>query len=370
MRGVAILAVMLFHFTDVDNPPHGWAGALFFLAHFGSHGVDLFFVLSGFLIGGLLLKEWKDFGRVDARRFLLRRILKLWPAFYALLIFHAALRRHPLQGFFWQNVFHIQNYAGTTLLQTRTLAIEEHYYLLLTVAIALFAALGASYRAVFVFSLAGSLVSLLARCVALGFYPDSFNPYWTHYRLDAPFLGVALAALLHCKPEAYRQLTARRWPLVAASVCGLGWLFWAPGGADAMYTIGLTIVALACCAFMVLMLEHSGRIRQWLPYRIIARLGIYAYGIFLWHSAIREPVAAMFQRLPENWAWMVVIPCQLLLACVVGFVTTRVVEWPFLRWRESKPYLADRTPLLPPTELVDQTRSLRLELAAANAGRD
>lgn len=374
VRGVAILAVMLFHFTDVDDPPHGWAGALFSFLHTGRYGVDLFFVLSGFLIGGLLLKEWKDTGRVNTKRFLLRRILKLWPAFYTLLIFHAVLRRHPFHSFFWQNAFHIQNYAGTSLFQTRTLAIEEHYYLLLTVAIALLAPRKASYRAVLVLCLAGSLISLLLRCGALYSDPDSFNPYWTQYRLDAPLLGVALAALFHDRPDVYRRLAARRWPLILACLGGLGWALWKPWESVAMSSIGFTIVALACCAFLVLLLEHSGRLRHWLPYRLIARLGIYAYGIFLWHSAIREPVSNAFPRLAsnrtENWAWMVIVPCQLVLACLIGMVTTRIVEWPFLRWRESTPYLADRAPLLPPTELGDQTEHVNLGLAGANIDRD
>lgn len=349
---------MLFHFTDVDSPPAGWAGLVFFGTHQGRHGVDLFFVLSGFLVGGLLLKEWKDTGGVDARRFLLRRIFNIWPPLYVLLLFHTVVRRHPLHEFLWQNLLHIQNFFGTTLPQTRSLAIEEHFYLLLTVGVALLAArttfAGSAARAVFTVCLCGCLISLLARCVTVWFYPDTINPYWTQNRLDAPFLGVALAALFHLRPAVYRRVAARRSPLLLACFGGLALLFWKPWESDLMMSVGLTVFALACCAFLVLMLEHSGRMTHWLPYRLVARIGVYAYGIFLWHSAVRQPVLSMFRWVPESWRWMVTLPIQLALACVVGFAATRVVEWPMLRWRESKPYLADHSRLLPETELGDE----------------
>src|ERR1700712_3376898 len=83
IRGIAILSVLDFHsqhgilfypFTRL-----GWQ-------HFGWIGVDIFFVLSGFLVGGLLVKEWKLRGCIDSRQFLIRRIFKIWPQYYVYLL--------------------------------------------------------------------------------------------------------------------------------------------------------------------------------------------------------------------------------------------------------------------------------------------
>ncbi|MGA2230896.1 MAG: acyltransferase family protein, partial [Tepidisphaeraceae bacterium] len=86
LRGVAILLVMGRHFA-VSPTQAGWlsfpAGVWYV---FGWTGVDLFFVLSGFLVGGLLLGELRKYGRLDVFRFIIRRIFKIWPAYYVLVL--------------------------------------------------------------------------------------------------------------------------------------------------------------------------------------------------------------------------------------------------------------------------------------------
>src|ERR1700733_8694882 len=83
VRGVAILLVLVFHYrphnllitSDILNRVQGS----------GWVGVDVFFVLSGFLVGGLMMKEWSRTGGVDSLRFLQRRAFKIWPAYYVFL---------------------------------------------------------------------------------------------------------------------------------------------------------------------------------------------------------------------------------------------------------------------------------------------
>src|SRR5438270_7344794 len=86
LRGIAVLLVLGRHMWDV--PPdvqHPLGRVLEVWQRGGWVGVDLFFVLSGFLVSGLLFSEYKQFGTVSPGRFLLRRGLKIYPAFYVFL---------------------------------------------------------------------------------------------------------------------------------------------------------------------------------------------------------------------------------------------------------------------------------------------
>src|SRR5436853_7417068 len=73
LRGVAILLVLAFHLGLLPG---------------GSLGVDVFFVLSGFLITTLLVEEWQRHGTISLKHFYLRRALRLWPAFFSLLLMY------------------------------------------------------------------------------------------------------------------------------------------------------------------------------------------------------------------------------------------------------------------------------------------
>ena len=105
-------------------------------ARHGWIGVDLFFVLSGFLISGLLFNEYKTCSSISFKRFFIRRGLKIYPAFYLFLfltglvyylVFHVlSSRTHYLAEFFF-----VQNYWHGVWDHTWSLAVEEHFYILL-----------------------------------------------------------------------------------------------------------------------------------------------------------------------------------------------------------------------------------------------
>ena len=97
--------------------------------------MDLFFVLSGFLVGGLLFNELRGRGKLDVPRFLIRRGFKIWPSYYVYLAAVAVLMaRRSVPGLaasLLPNLLNVQNYFGTPLQHTWSLAVEEHFYLAL-----------------------------------------------------------------------------------------------------------------------------------------------------------------------------------------------------------------------------------------------
>src|SRR3954471_9615667 len=95
LRAISILLVLFFHF-DFGFPsiPGSlqWAKPFFDLLHDGQMGVNIFFVISGFLITSLMLQEEEAYGKVSLKDFYLRRTLRIFPAYYFLLLFYAVLQ--------------------------------------------------------------------------------------------------------------------------------------------------------------------------------------------------------------------------------------------------------------------------------------
>jgi peptidoglycan/LPS O-acetylase OafA/YrhL len=128
LRAVAVLLVFCRHSE----------GALL-VSRFGWAGVDLFFVLSGFLVTGLLFHEYKQTRSIRAGRFLLRRGFKIYPQFYFFLAASIALKFYfgeaPTLSSFAAEAAFAQNYAEGVWAHTWSLGVEEHFYLLLIAAI-------------------------------------------------------------------------------------------------------------------------------------------------------------------------------------------------------------------------------------------
>jgi peptidoglycan/LPS O-acetylase OafA/YrhL len=344
VRGIAILVVMAGHFHVPQTGVRILDGFTYLVGLLGSQGVDLFFVLSGYLVGGLLLKEYRDTGKIQPGRFLLRRIFKIWPPYYFLICFHLLARHHPARTFFWQNFFHLQNYLGSTVRQTWTLSIEEHFYLLLAFLFAFAASRRFKPATILKLCAILSLLAFVARSItaALGNYEGALR--WTQNRVDSLLFGVMLALLYYFYPGVYARLTARAHPLLALiglSILGILYLdnpvlFVGPG---------LVVVYLAAGAFLLLVNQHSGRLAGWWIYRAIAWIGVYSYALYLWHSVMLGAGDRVIASFPALIAWVLAPAVQLIGALAIAFLATHFVEWPFLRWRESILWLRDTKPL-------------------------
>jgi peptidoglycan/LPS O-acetylase OafA/YrhL len=203
LRGLAVLNVMLYHASDIT--PHLQIRPFFRL---GYTGVDLFFVLSGFLITGILVRTRENEGYFT--NFYARRALRIWPLYYALLIFSFVLlpliqpqlkaaiftQSHPWQSFpfFLQNLM-LNGHAYDTLRVTWSLAIEEQFYLVWPIIVWL-----APRRVLKPLAISGLLLSVALRwSVLYGLIPPLIIYTNTLTRLDGLALGAFLALWI---PEA------------------------------------------------------------------------------------------------------------------------------------------------------------------------
>jgi peptidoglycan/LPS O-acetylase OafA/YrhL len=348
IRGIAIIAVMGTHFHSFPTGSAVVAAIEYPLKSFGLEGVNLFFTLSGFLVGGLLLKQYAQEGRIDATRFIVRRIFKIWPAYYVLILFHVIAGRHPLDTFLVQNLTHTQNYFGSSIAQTWSLAVEEHFYLFLPLLLILLARFRARIDTVLVVLGSICVAVLIARCVAVHDGLIDETAFYTQYRIDSLLFGVMLAALYWMKPAAYRAIAGRKGLLIAAVLGLVLWLVFGTRNVPLDRSIGYTIQAIGFCALIVLTVEYSWPIRETMLYRLIAWIGVYSYGIYLWHSLALAPADMLIRKatalhVPAIPAWAAIMAAQFVIAIALGYVTTRAIEFPFLKVRNAL-FPAERKP--------------------------
>lgn len=335
VRGIAILLVIDHHalFLPTDNiiaKANHFAGI-----RIGWMGVDLFFVLSGFLVGGLLVQELIRTGNIEVGRFLVRRMMKIWPAYYVYIVFQILVRRHPLHSFLWQNTLNIQNYVGTSLSHTWSLAVEEHFYLLLPL-ILLRIYNRHQLRAYMEPILIAACVAVL--CIRIVTFPmlGALHIQWeTHTRLDSLLFGVLLSYILYASRDRFDRLLRQRVVLgiLSVAVFAIAMLL---GGGDTPYmsTLGYTVNYLGFGALTLLIYGYHGRLVHTRLFRVISWIGTYSYGIYLWHLSVREPVAILARRLPESIAWCFLLVAQYAAAIVLGVTLSKLVEFPALRLRD------------------------------------
>lgn len=350
VRGIAILAVMGFHFHTVRTGNPLISIVEYPLKNFGREGVNLFFTLSGFLVGGLLLRQYAQTGSISARRFIVRRIFKIWPAYYILILFHVLIGRHPRGTFLWQNLTHLQNYYGTSISQTWSLAVEEHFYLFLPLMLLVLARWRLRANAIIGVLVAICVAVLVARCVVVASGDLDAAFAYTQYRMDSLLFGVLLATIYWMRPELYRKLASRTRALVATVAVLIAWLAFATRNTALDESIGFTVQAIGFSALIVLVLEHSHAVSASWIYRAVAWLGLYSYGIYLWHTLALAPGDFLIRKagqfgLPPALTWLIVLSAQFAIAIVIGYLTTRAIEYPFLRIRDA--FFPDRRPAAP-----------------------
>lgn len=230
LRAVAVILVLFYHWPEDTVVPQ----LVKPFKTFGWSGVDLFFVLSGFVVSGLLFKEYKSTGKVDIGRFLVRRGFKIYPAFYVLIGFtllllaafsgltsnQKALSVSGVAG----ELFFLQNYVGSLWEHTWSLAVEEHFYFSLSIVILLLARLRKAehnpFRRVVPACAVIAGLCLMARSISVLSGSAHHPMQATHLRIDALAFGVLLSFLYHFHSDALAGFVSRRrgWILVSSMV--------------------------------------------------------------------------------------------------------------------------------------------------------
>ena len=391
LRALAVIAVLLYH-AEVPWIPGGFLG------------VEVFFVISGYLITALLLAEWRQRGRIDLKTFWLRRARRLLPALYVLLVVTlafavvflpgevAGLRGDVLAAFGyvtnWYLIFGQESYfeavGRPSLLQHLwSLAVEEQFYLIWPPVLALGLAVGATRlrrRRMLAFALAGAAASAVAMALL---YTPGVDPSRIYYGTDTRATGLlcgAALAFLWSSGEKYRPSDARhhrlelghgrfrrRWgwtaPLLldVVGLAALGVLIWLclhlGEFTPFLYMGGFALVGLAtAAAIMAVVQPYSFMGARLLGSAPLRWVGVRSYGIYLWHWPVfmvtRPDLDVPFDGLP-------LLALRMAATVLLADLSYRYVETPIRRGALGRAWRTLREARGP------QRRRLRLQWAGA-----
>ncbi|MGH3145515.1 MAG: acyltransferase family protein, partial [Rubrobacter sp.] len=318
LRALAVIAVLLYH-ADLTWMPGGFLG------------VEVFFVISGYLITALLLAEWRGRGRVDLGAFWFRRARRLLPALYLLLVVTlayavvflpgevAGLRNDALAAFGyvtnWYLIFGQESYfeavgRPSLLKHLWSLAVEEQFYLIWPPVFAVGMGIGATrlrQRRLLTVTLAVAAASAITMAIL---YVPGVDPsriyFGTDTRATGLLFGAALAFLWspgekhrpadtrhHRLGLARRGRFSRRWGWVVptlldflgvAALGGLVWLCLSLGEFQPLlYRGGFVLVSLATLAAIMAVVNPHTRFGMLLGWGPVRWIGQRSYGIYLWH---------------------------------------------------------------------------------------
>lgn len=336
IRGIAILLAMGSHFNGSPRAEETWleAAILWPGRSIGGAGVDLFFVLSGYLVGGLILKEWYQYHSFDSRRFLVRRAFKIWPVLYLFILLQLIANLRPWDTYFFQTLFHVQNYIETPLDHLWSLAVEEHFYLLFAICFAWFTSIQLNTRLLPWILVSIILIEPVIRAVGHSHGATLRDIQWeTHYRLDGLAAGVLLAYLNTFSPQIFKKLATPKAAYLLV-VLAAGALL-AQGEPDGWYRAWgrYSVSIIGGMAMLLLCVNNPLITARFFIVRVLSIIGIYSYSMYVFHNGAARIVTAAWGRLglPEYPALL--ITSKYLSAILIAVAIAKLVEIPMLRLR-------------------------------------
>jgi peptidoglycan/LPS O-acetylase OafA/YrhL len=337
LRAFAVAGVLLYH-AGVAWMPGGFLG------------VDVFFVLSGYLITSLLLAEWTASRKIDLKRFWLRRARRLLPAAMLVIVVSllvvavflpgdaARMRGDALASLLYVNNWHAivadHSYFAaferpSPLQHLWSLAVEEQFYVLWPIVI------GAGLVLLGRARLAGVIAALaLASALLIAWiYEPGHDPTRVYFGTDTHALPLLAGALLAFGRPLGRVATSpARNPRVvidavaAVSLAGLllamtRWHDYDPG----LYPGGIALAALLSAALIAAVVHPASFVGRGLGRAPLPWIGDRSYGIYLWHW----PVMALTRpELDVAWSRWVLVPAQILVTVALAAASYRWLEMP------------------------------------------
>jgi peptidoglycan/LPS O-acetylase OafA/YrhL len=345
LRTIAVYLVLAFH--------AGWG-----LFGNGYIGVDIFFVLSGFLITGLLLREYRTTGQIRLMRFYARRIRRLLPASLVVLtlglgatllvtgpLYRDLVVKDAQAAMLWVANWHLINTGNDYFSPEHTspfvhfwsLAVEEQFYLVfpgLILGVFAYAGRKRLRREGLLILATGALIALsIGLAFMIGANDQIRSYYGTETRVYQLLAGALLALLVTTEPRGYSKLFWIRAQWIAVAMIA----FLAIGPADlALATRGVLVAAATVLLILALDILPTGPFAQLLSRPAMTSLGRISYGTYLWHMPVLYILIATIDPAPIPLTF-----ATALIATGLAWLSARFIETPIRKsaYLEARPGL-------------------------------
>ncbi|HTA62438.1 MAG TPA: acyltransferase [Bacteroidia bacterium] len=328
-RGLAIISVVVFHFNN-QLP-------------FGFLGVDLFFLVSGLLVGGLLTKEFEKQKKINFLKFFLQRGFKIWPSYYAFILFGSLIAfcfyhvSNPDQIIpIWdlkRYLFFYQNYTGLpyhwSFDHVWSLCIEEHFYVLLPLLfliIQYFIKDKYKIKTLFVFVILTIIAGIGFKYFSYYFTSGKDTYAATHNRIDALAWGVLLNLIIMYYGEKIKSLKFVLFTFTLGLFIFIITLYISIYHADYILFERIYLHSIVPFSFFLMLLGlYYVDFATLKPLRFIA---YYSYNWYLWH-----PIFVLFltKHLGNTFNGLLT---YLIITFLIAIIATIFIEEPFLRKRK------------------------------------
>jgi len=342
LRALAIALVLMSHYNGFVARDSIFG----FLGEVGWAGVDLFFVLSGYLIGNQLLAPAARGEALSLKAFFARRLLRTLPNYYVVLAVYLLLPHSVIWGKTmapaWRYLSFTQNFGlqyGETFTHSWSLCIEEQFYLVLPLAVLALVGRRRSPRLLWCAIAAAIAAGMACRGLAFMHGQEAFAApvyYATFARFDELLPGVAIAMLKNFHPRLFARILKHGNALLALGVAMAAAVLYgvkieAPSAFLAS-TFGFSLVAvsfalLTCAALSPRSLLNRVRIPG------AASLALWSYAVYLVHKPVFMALRPELERRGIDPAVPSTIVAVMTAGILGGWVLYRLVETPFMRLR-------------------------------------
>lgn len=342
LRAFAILTVLLHHIPNNCIGNGLISDILWAFKKGGWCGVDMFFVISGFLVSGIYFREYTKTGTISVKNFLIRRGFKIYPGFYfliiATLIIYPPTTKPVTTNSILSEIFFYQSYVEGIWGATWSLAVEEHFYIFLSVIFFIFYKLNSAkaksgdlFKFLPTLFLIVAILCVFFRIINIVRYPEfSFLKHYSnsHIRLDSLLFGVLLSYYYYFKPEKIAFIGKHKFLVMALCLSSLllYFIFQREEYNSIVSVLGLSHLYLIFGLMLIAFLNID--IKRNILTTGLKYIGKNSYAIYLWHFFVLNMLLTITQDTYITYVYLI-------LSIVAGGLVTFLIEDPFLRLRDK-----------------------------------
>lgn len=338
LRAIAVNAVLLSHFGYV----------FLFGMRFGFLAIESFFVMSGLLIGEMLIRDFKDgFTFKDLRIFWIKRWFRTLPLYYAVLLLKFVLIDPSIGWNLLYYIFFLQNnFYGIDFMDISwTLVLEEWFYIIMPVIIFLFFRKGINAKKFYLFTALVIGIIILLRLLYVYNINSSYSAINGNVvlRFDSFLIGVCLAAVKLFNPDIFKKMANPKFFSIGLFLVISFWILYThPNGFESMESINLISLALRFSIFGVLIAMIlpffclNSMFVSISPTNVFARaitwLSLLSYPMYLIHAEMNVRLPIYFPDM-LNWNHWLQLGFKYILAILMSLCLYFLVHEPFIKLR-------------------------------------